>query len=141
MRATRIQIALVIDEYGGTDGLISLEDLIEIIVGDIEDEHDTDEELIHLESDGVYAVDARAELKDVREVVGDDFEIEAYEEEADTIGGLVVTDLGRIPAAGEVVDSVPGFRLEVVEADSRRVKRVRITRTSPRAGEGGSQLN
>lgn len=141
MQATRIQIALVIDEYGGTDGLVSLEDLIEIIVGDIEDEHDFDENLVVQEKDGVYLADARTELEDVRALVGDDFEIAAYEDVADTIGGLVVTELGRIPAPGETVETVPGFRLEVVEADSRRVKRVRLVRRPAATDETPGHLN
>lgn len=141
MQATRIQIALVIDEYGGTDGLVSLEDLIEIIVGDIEDEHDLDENLVAPQGDGVFLADARAELTDVRDLVGGDFDISAYEEVADTIGGLVVTELGRIPATGEVVETVPGFRLEVVEADSRRVKRVRIGRLTAMPDDLPAHLN
>ncbi|MFD2238807.1 transporter associated domain-containing protein [Aureimonas populi] len=128
MQATRIQMALVIDEYGGTDGLVSLEDIIETIVGDIEDEHDEDEVRIVAGGEGVYEADARAELEDVQKVVGGDFDIAAYEDEADTIGGLVVAELGRIPAEGETVETLAGFRLEVLEADTRRVKRVRIVR-------------
>ncbi len=141
MQATRIQIALVIDEYGGTDGLVSLEDLIEIIVGDIEDEHDMDENLVAPEGTDVFLADARAELDDVRNLVGEDFDISAYADVADTIGGLVVTELGRIPATGEVVETVPGFRLEVVEADSRRVKRVRIGRIVAPPDELPAHLN
>ncbi|WP_185983999.1 hemolysin family protein [Aureimonas mangrovi] len=137
MQATHIQMALVIDEYGGVDGLVSLEDLIETIVGEIEDEHDEDEVLIVDEGEGVYQADARAELEEVQKLVGDDFDIAAYEDEADTIGGLVVTELGRIPAEGETVDTLAGFRLEVLEADTRRVKRVRIVRR----GEGTEALS
>ena len=128
MQATRIQMALVIDEYGGTDGLVSLEDVIEMVVGNIEDEHDTDEELVTVRSEGVYVADARADLHDVRKLVGDDFDISSYEEEADTVGGLLFFELGRVPARGEVIQAVPGFEFEVLDSDPRRVLSVLIVR-------------
>ncbi|MBB3952229.1 transporter associated domain-containing protein [Aureimonas jatrophae] len=128
MQASRTQMALVIDEYGGTDGLVSLEDILEMVVGDIEDEHDDEEILVTDAGDDVYYADARADLDEVREVLGDDFDPSAHEADADTIGGLVVNALGRVPAEGEVAEAVPGFQIEVLEADRRRVKRVRLVR-------------
>ena len=126
MQAARIQMALVIDEYGGTDGLASLEDIVEMVVGDIEDEHDEDEPMITQSGDGVFVVDARAEIDDVAEQVGDSFAAGEHEEDVDTIGGMIFNTLGRVPARGEVVQAIPGFEFHVLDADPRRVKRVRI---------------
>lgn len=128
MQASHIQMALVIDEYGGTDGLVSLEDILEMVVGDIEDEHDDEEALVTHAGDGVFYADGRADLDEVREIVGADFDTSEHEEDADTIGGLVVNALGRMPAPGEVVEVVEGFEIEVMDADPRRVKRLRIVR-------------
>jgi CBS domain containing-hemolysin-like protein len=126
MQADRIQMALVIDEYGGTDGLASLEDIVEMVVGDIEDEHDEDEPLITQTGDGVFVVDARAEIDEVAAKVGDAFKAGEHEEDVDTIGGMIFNTLGRVPARGEVVQAIPGFEFHVLDADPRRVKRVRI---------------
>jgi CBS domain containing-hemolysin-like protein len=126
MQAARTQMALVIDEYGGTDGLASLEDIVETVVGDIEDEHDEDEPLITQAGDGVYIVDAKAEIDDVAKLIGDDFAPGEHSDYVDTIGGLIFNALGRVPARGEVVQAVPGFEFHVLDADPRRVKRVRI---------------
>src|SRR5690606_29343183 len=93
MQASRIQMALVIDEYGGTDGLVSLEDIVEMVVGDIEDEHDEDEPLIEQISDGVFVVDARAEIDEVAAVIGGDFRADEHSEEVDTIGGMIFNTL------------------------------------------------
>ncbi|MCK5931562.1 CBS domain-containing protein [Fulvimarina manganoxydans] len=128
MQATRTQMALVIDEYGGTDGLVSLEDVIEMVVGNIEDEHDDEAAMITETGDGIYYADARAGLDEVKALVGDDFDVSEFEEEADTIGGLLFSELGRVPTRGEVVQALPGFEFQVLEADPRRVKRVRIVR-------------
>jgi CBS domain containing-hemolysin-like protein len=128
MQATRTQMALVIDEYGGTDGLVSLEDIVEVVVGDIEDEHDDEQQLIVPLSDDVFIVDAKAELDDLAKAVGPDFDVVEQSEDVDTIGGLIFAELGRIPARGEVVQSVPGFDIHVLDADGRRVKRVRVLR-------------
>jgi len=128
MQANRVQMALVIDEYGGTDGLISLEDLIETVVGDIEDEHD-DEVAPHFDAigDGGYIADARVPIEDVQEVFGHLFEIDKEDaEEIDTMGGLVFTALGRIPVRGELIDAVDGLDIEVTDADPRRIKRVKV---------------
>jgi CBS domain containing-hemolysin-like protein len=127
MQSSRTQMALVIDEYGGTDGLISLEDLVEIIVGEIEDEHDLDEEPTVLKVDeGVYIADARAELNRAAEVIGPDFKVGGRAEDIETVGGLVFAVTGRIPPKGEVVQAVEGFDFEVLDADPRRIKRVKI---------------
>ena len=128
MQADRTQMALVIDEYGGTDGLASLEDIVEMVVGDIEDEHDDDEVMIQRVSDDVFVADARVELEELAEAIGRDFDIRDQLEDADTLGGLIFASLGRIPVRGEVVQAVPGFEFHVLDADPRRVKRVRVTR-------------
>ncbi len=126
MQAGRIQMALVIDEYGGTDGLVSLEDIVEMVVGDIEDEHDEDEPLITKAGDGIFIVDAKAEIDEVAKVIGDGFTGGEHGEYVDTIGGIIFNALGRVPARGEVVQAIPGFEFHVLDADPRRVKRVRI---------------
>jgi len=126
MQASRTQMALVIDEYGGTDGLVSLEDIVEMVIGDIEDEHDEDEPMIEKTGDGIFVVDARAEIEDVARAIGDGFSPGEHAEEVDTIGGMIFNALGRVPARGEVVQAIPGFEFHVLDADPRRVKRVRI---------------
>ncbi len=127
MQSSRTQMALVIDEYGGTDGLVSLEDLVEIIVGEIEDEHDQDEEpTVKQIAEGVFVADARAELDDAAAVIGPDFKVGEKGEDIETIGGLVFALTGRIPPKGEVVEAVPGYDFEVLDADPRRIKKVRI---------------
>lgn len=129
MQASRIQMALVIDEYGGTDGLVSLEDIIEMVVGDIEDEHDDEEPMITQSGEGVFVVDARAEIDEVARMVGEGFTPGEHGEYVDSIGGLIFTALGRVPTRGEVVQAIPGFEFHVLDADPRRVKRVRIVQT------------
>ncbi|MGN6466299.1 MAG: hemolysin family protein [Rhizobiaceae bacterium] len=129
MQAARIQMALVIDEYGGTDGLVSLEDIVEMVVGDIEDEHDDDEPMVTKTGEGVFVVDAKAEIDEVAEMIGDAFKPGEHGEYVDTIGGMIFNTLGRIPARGEVVQPIPGFEFHVLDADPRRVKRVRIVQT------------
>ncbi|GLU26379.1 MULTISPECIES: hemolysin family protein [Brucella/Ochrobactrum group] len=126
MQATHIQMALVIDEYGGTDGLASLEDIVEMVVGDIEDEHDDEEIMIAEEADGVFVVDARADLEELTQKIGPSFEVGEHGEDVDTVGGLIFSVLGRIPVRGEVVQAIPGYEFHVLEVDPRRVKRVRI---------------
>ena len=126
MQATRTQMALVIDEYGGTDGLVSLEDIVEMVVGDIEDEHDEEEPMITQAGDGVFVVDGKAEIDDVAKLIGEDFAAGEHGDYVDTIGGMIFNTLGRVPARGEVVQAIPGFEFHVLDADPRRVKRVRI---------------
>ncbi|MFZ1772787.1 MAG: hemolysin family protein [Rhizobiaceae bacterium] len=129
MQAARIQMALVIDEYGGTDGLVSLEDIVEMVVGDIEDEHDDDEPMISRAGDGIYLVDARAEIDEVAQLIGEAFKAEEHVEDVDTIGGMIINSLGRVPARGEVVQAIPGFEFHVLDADARRIKQVRIVQS------------
>ena len=129
MQTSRTQMALVIDEYGGTDGLVSLEDIVEMVVGDIEDEHDEDEPMVIQAGDGVFLVDAKADIEDVAKAIGDDFRAGEHGEYVDTIGGLIFNALGRVPARGEVVQPIPGFEFHILDADPRRVKRVRIVNT------------
>ncbi|MEO9831247.1 MAG: transporter associated domain-containing protein, partial [Nitratireductor sp.] len=101
-------------------------DIVEMVVGDIEDGHDDEEPMITKAGDGVFVVDARAEIDDVAEAIGDGFAAEEHSEDVDTIGGVIFNTLGRVPARGEVVQAVPGFEFHVLDADPRRVKRVRI---------------
>jgi CBS domain containing-hemolysin-like protein len=128
MQAERTQMALVIDEYGGTDGLVSLEDIVEMVVGDIEDEHDDEEAMFTRQSADVFVADARVELEDIAAAIGPDFDISGQINEVDTLGGLIFAEIGRIPARGEVVQAVPGFEFHVLDADPRRIKKIRITR-------------
>ncbi|KEC55738.1 hemolysin family protein [Bartonella koehlerae] len=130
MQTTRTQMALVIDEHGGTDGLVSMEDIVELVVGDIEDEHDHVDNAIVREPNNKWLVDARTELEDVEKALGPDFIVGEYGDEVDTIGGLIVSILDRIPAKGEVIEAVPGYRFRILEADKRRIKRLRIFRIS-----------
>ncbi|WP_297297222.1 hemolysin family protein [uncultured Methylovirgula sp.] len=126
MQTTRTHMALVIDEYGGTDGLASIEDVVEMIVGDIEDEHD-DDETPKIESgpDGTFVVDARASLGDVSQVLGHDLSELVDAEDVDTLGGLVTNLAGHVPLRGETL-TTEGFQFEVLDADPRRVKRIKI---------------
>ncbi|MCL4676715.1 MAG: CBS domain-containing protein, partial [Pararhodobacter sp.] len=127
MQTERTHMALVIDEYGGVDGLVTIEDLLEQVVGQIEDEHDTeDENLWQAEAPGVWLIQARAMLDDLREDLGIDLAEGIDDEEIDTLGGLVFVLLGRVPARGEVIAHPAGHEIEVLEADPRRVKRLRL---------------
>jgi CBS domain containing-hemolysin-like protein len=135
MQATRIHLALVIDEYGGTDGLISIEDIVEQIVGDIEDEHDEDATVgVVRQHDGSYLANARASLDDVTATIGAEFDVGEAAQDVDTLGGYLVTRVGRVPVRGELVPGPSGFEIEVLDADPRRVKRVRIYRGKDRSG-------
>lgn len=129
MQSERIHMALVIDEYGGTDGLVTIEDLIEQVVGAIEDEHDVDEEKSFTrESDGVYVALARTDLEEFEAEVGSnltDHEI-VDEEDVDTLGGLVFMLSGAVPARGEIIVHPDGTEFEVLDADPRRIKRLRV---------------
>jgi len=136
MQATRNHLALVVDEYGGTDGLVSIEDLVEEIVGDIDDEYDVEEALeLVPRPDGGFDADARISLDDFKERTGIELSFEEIGEEVDTLGGVVVAALGRVPARGEIV-SHAGFEFEILEADPRRVKRLRIR--APRAAHAAT---
>ncbi|HEX5211937.1 MAG TPA: hemolysin family protein [Pseudolabrys sp.] len=133
MQATRIHLALVVDEYGGSDGLVSIEDIVEQIVGDIADEHDEDETPhVVRQADGSFVADARARLEDIAATVGNDFDPGDVAQEVDTLGGYLVTRAGRLPLRGELVPGPGLFEFEVLDADPRRIKRVRITRLTER---------
>jgi CBS domain containing-hemolysin-like protein len=133
MQATRIHLALVIDEYGGTDGICSIEDIVEQIVGEFADEHDEDElPDVMPQADGSFIADARASLENVTAIVGHDFDVGDATEEVDTVGGYLVTRAGRLPVRGEIVPGPGLFEFEVLDADPRRVKRIRITRLKER---------
>jgi CBS domain containing-hemolysin-like protein len=128
MQSTRTHMALVIDEYGGTDGLASIEDIVEMIVGDIEDEHDEDDSpRIDVQIDGTWLVDARASLQDLGEALAFDFIAMSGEEKVETLGGLVTTLAGRVLARGDTYEAEGLLRFDVLDADRRRLKRIRIT--------------
>ena len=136
MQATRTHMALVIDEYGGTDGLVSIEDVVEAIVGDIEDEHDEAERpKVAPGPDGSFLVEARAPLDEVSEAVGFDFSTLRDAEDVDTIGGLVTSFAGHMPGRGEIITGLGDFEFEVLDADARRVKRLKIHLKKPPAGK------
>ena len=135
MQTERKHMALVIDEYGGVDGLVTIEDLIEQVIGEIEDEHDIDEaDFWKLEKPGCYLVQARAPLKEFEAEIGIRLSDAEMDEEIDTLGGLVFMLTGKIPARGEVVKHPKGPQFEVVDADPRRIKRLRVRLSVP-AGE------
>jgi CBS domain containing-hemolysin-like protein len=133
MQASRMQMALVIDEYGGTDGLVSLEDAVGMIVGEIEDESDEDTgPMIVADGKGGFLADARADLDEVTAAVGEDLAAGGESsEDVDTIGGLVFNLLGRIPVRGELIAAPNGYEIEVLDADPRRLKKLRIYRRAP----------
>lgn len=127
MQATRRHMALVIDEYGGVDGLATIEDVIEQIVGEIEDEHDDAERpLWRREPSGAYLAEARAEVEDFAAATGAVLLNPDMDEEIDTLGGLVFMLGGRIPERGEVLTHPLGHEFEIVDADPRRIKRLRV---------------
>jgi magnesium and cobalt transporter len=127
MQSGRMHMALVIDEYGGVDGLVTIEDLIEQVIGEIEDEHDTeDARPFALEKPGCYLALARTPLDEFEEEIGHKLVDAEDEEEIDTLGGLVFMLAGRVPARGEVIHHPDGPDFEVVEADPRRIKRLRV---------------
>ena len=129
MRKTRIHLALVVDEYGGIDGLVSIEDLVEEIVGEIEDEHDVQEgPRLVVEASGSFVVDARLPLGEFEDAAGPVLTSEEREADLDTVGGLVVSLAGRVPGRGEIIAHPAGFEFEVLDADPRRVKRLRVRR-------------
>ena len=135
MRESRQHMALVVDEFGGIDGLVTIEDLVEEIVGEIEDEHDDEESPPLIERpDGSLLADARVSIEDFEAKVGPVLTDEERED-IDTLGGLVVSLAGRVPGRGELLRHASGIEFEVVDADPRRLKRLRV-RTAPRRGEG-----
>lgn len=131
MRLKRTHMALVVDEYGGIDGLVTIEDLVEQIVGEIEDEHDQEEEPDFIErSDGVFEADARMPLEEFTAKFGALVD-EDDGEDIDTLGGLVCALADRVPSRGELIAHSSGLEFEVVDADPRRIKRLRIRRLTP----------
>jgi CBS domain containing-hemolysin-like protein len=125
MRTERVHLGIVVDEFGGTEGLVTIEDVVEEIVGEIEDEHDDAEEaMLTLLEDGVWEADARVELDELAEAV--DPRLSSDEDEVDTLGGLVFLLAGHIPARGECVSHPSGWKLETVDCDPRRIIRVRL---------------
>lgn len=123
MRATRTHLAIVLDEYSGTEGIVTIEDLMEEIVGDIEDEHDEESQsLLIALPEGRWEADARAELEDVGELI--DPRLAEIEEDVETLGGLASVLAGHVPQIGEIVEHESGWRLEVIDADSKRVSRL-----------------
>ena len=136
MQSTRIHLAMVVDEYGGTDGLVSIEDLVEQIVGEIEDEHDDDEDMIQGDSQDDFVALAKTPIADVEERLGVKLVTDPQDaEDFDTVGGLVVALIGRVPVRGELIHHESGVEFQVLDADPRRVKKLRIYRTASN-GEG-----
>lgn len=134
MQTTRTHMALVIDEYGGTDGLVSIEDLVELIVGDIEDEHDlASAAMIEQSGPHTWLADARTDLEEASQALGVDLTSDDLAEDVDTLGGLIVTLAGRVPARSELIAGPDGLEFEILDADPRRLKRVRVHRRDPRA--------
>ncbi len=127
MRAGRTHMAIVVDEFGGTDGLVTIEDLVEQIVGDIEDEHDEDEaKLLQAIGDDLYEADARLELAELEAVTGQVFASADIGVDVDTLGGMVFMLAGRVPAVGEMIAHPSGWRFEVIDGDPRMVRRLRL---------------
>ena len=136
MQSERVHMALVIDEYGGVDGLVTIEDLIEQVIGEIEDEHDIDEAVHWVEeAPGCFLAQARTPIDEFEQAVGRKLIVGDDEEEIDTLGGLVAMLAGRVPARGEVVKHPEGLDFEVVDADPRRIKRLRVRLNMAKAAE------
>ncbi|MEO5493748.1 MAG: hemolysin family protein [Sphingomonas sp.] len=130
MRSKRVHLAIVLDEYSGTEGLVTIEDLIEEITGDIEDEHDDAPEAMLIPLDGgAWDADARVELEDVAETVDERFA--KHDEDVDTLGGLAAVLAGRVPAKGECLTTPSGWTLEILASDARRVERLRLHPPKP----------
>lgn len=137
MQKDRIHMALVIDEYGGVDGLVTIEDLIEQVIGEIEDEHDEAEgDMWIAEKPGQWLIQARAPLEELEQETGLRLAPGEEEEDVDTLGGLIFKLTGRVPVRGEVIRHDSGTEFEIVDADPRRIKRVRLRLTAP-GGEAG----
>lgn len=141
MRASRTHMAVVVDEYGGTDGLVTVEDMVEEIVGEIEDEHDAVEEpeLVPLSAGG-YDADARLDIEELEEVLGIELTPEERAEDVDTVGGLVFLLADRVPDIGEIMLHETGYRFEVLDADPRRIHKIRIHLPSAAATDAADTL-
>ena len=135
MRSQRIHLAIVVDEFGGTEGLVTIEDVVEEIVGDIEDEHDEAEAgMLTLLEDGLWEADARLELDELAQAV--DARLSSDEDEVDTLGGLMFLLAGHIPAKGECVTHPSGWKMEAVDSDPRKIIRVRLHAPATEASSG-----
>ncbi|MGD9814390.1 MAG: hemolysin family protein [Hyphomonadaceae bacterium] len=130
MQSSRIHLALVVDEYGGTDGLVSMEDLVEQIVGAIEDEHDVESALVVERGAGAFEVDGRAAIEELEAKLGASLALPDHGDDFDTAGGWAVALAGRLPQRGEILHHPAGFDIEIVDADPRRVKRLRVKRAA-----------
>jgi magnesium and cobalt transporter len=140
MQRQRVHLALVIDEYGGVDGLLTIEDLLEQIVGEIADEHDVADDATFREvSPGLYSADARVEVPDFEATAGVDLLSDDLDEDVDTLGGLVVMLAGRVPERGEVITHPDGHEFEVLDADPRRIKRLRVRLSDAEAAPRAAQ--
>ncbi len=138
MRASRTHMAIVVDELGGVDGLVTIEDLVEEIVGEIEDEHDEEGPQLLEQPGGYYIADARVRVEEFEEQAGE-FASEEEREEIDTLGGIVASLVGRVPRRGEVIGHPSGLEFEVEDADPRRIKRLRVRRAAPaKVDDGGA---
>jgi CBS domain containing-hemolysin-like protein len=127
MQTSQLHLALVVDEYGGTDGLVSIEDLVEEVVGEIADEHDVEEEpMIRVDPRLGLIADARIPVEVLEEHLGVELVTDEQEEDIDTLGGVVFSIAGRIPSRGELVHHPSGIEFEVLDADPRRIKKLRI---------------
>ena len=128
MKASHIHLAIVVDEYGGTDGIVSLEDLVEVIVGDISDEHDVDEQgdMLVKVDDKIWLADGQVEISHVEDKLGMKLLTEENQDEANTLAGLVFEMAGRVPVRGEIIKHTSGLEFEITDSDARRIKRVRI---------------
>lgn len=133
MQSSRIHLALVVDEYGGTDGLVSMEDLVEQIVGAIDDEHDVDAPLVLERPAGAYEADGRAPIDELEAKLRASLALPEHEDEFDTAAGLAVALAGRLPQRGEILRHPAGFDVEILDADPRRVKRIRLKRAGEAA--------
>lgn len=138
MQMNKIHMAMVIDEYGGIDGLVTIEDLLEEIVGDIEDEYDFDDHpVILMQEENMIVADARAELDEIKDISGIDLYegLDDSEEDIDTLGGLVFHIAQRIPSRGEVIDGLNGIKFRILDVDPRRIKKIMIVTPSLRQNE------
>ncbi|MCZ6764721.1 MAG: hemolysin family protein, partial [Alphaproteobacteria bacterium] len=138
MRAARVHMAIVVDEYGGVDGLVTIEDLVEEIVGEIEDEHDEDGPLLAERGDGSILADATVRIEELEELVGP-FATAEEREEIETLGGIVFSAIDRVPRRAEVIAHPSGLEFEVVEADARRIKKLRILRPGRTAASDAAE--
>ena len=127
MQTTRIHMAIVVDEYGGTDGVVSIEDLVEEIVGEIEDEHDAHEgPMIEPDGEGTYVADARVPIEDLDALLAEPLVVDERDEDADTLGGLVFSMAGRVPVRGELIRHESGIEFEILDADARRIRKIKV---------------